>query len=198
VPVVRRLAASLDVPISIDTFKAEVAAAALDAGADLVNSVWGLAADPELGPLVAERGVPLVLMHNQKGTEYHDLMGEVTGWLQRELERAVEHGIAWEQLIVDPGIGFGKTKEHNLEIMARLDGLRSLGRPILFGSSRKSTIGYVLDAPADDRLEGTAATNALAIARGADVIRVHDVRALARVAKMTDAIVRRGWWPTSS
>ncbi len=205
-PVIIALAAAVDIPISIDTSKAEVAAAALDAGASIVNDVWGLRLDPEMAGLVAARGVPLVLMHNRSrprtavqeaqlggryvGSEYDNLLEDVTRELEESIERALAAGVASEQIIIDPGIGFGKTVEQNLELTNRLDHFRQLGYPLLYGSSRKSFIGYTLDLPPDDRIDGTAATVAIAIERGADIVRVHDVRQMARVARMTDAIIR--------
>ena len=205
-PVVERLAREFDVPISIDTYKAEVARRALDTGAHMVNDVWGLRMDPELAGLVAERGVPVVVMHNRSrpkdavqeerlggryvGVEYEDLMADIIRELRGSVQIALDAGVAWERIIVDPGLGFGKTVEQNLEIMDRLSELKVLGRPILVGPSRKSFIGYTLDLPPEERLEGTAATVALCIARGADIVRVHDVREMVRVARMTDAIVR--------
>ncbi len=207
VPVVRALAAELEVLISIDTYRAEVAAAALDAGAHLINDVWGLRADPELAPLAAERGVPVILMHNRSqpadasisdrlggrylGVEYDDLIGDVKEELSESVDIAHGAGISDERIILDPGIGFGKTVEQNLELLDRLEEVRALGYPVLVGTSRKSFIGYTLDAPPDDRVEGTAATVAIAIARGADIIRVHDVVPMVRVAKMADAVTRR-------
>lgn len=179
-----------DMLISVDTSKAEVAAAALAAGADLINDVRGLTADPELAAVVAAAGVPVVVMHDIVPEDNVDLMTSLIRELSRRLDRAVAAGIAWERLIVDPGFGFGKDWQQNLEILRRLAELRVLGRPILVGTSRKSTIGRVLGLPEDDRVEGTAATVALAITGGADIVRVHDVRAMARVAKMTDAVVR--------
>lgn len=196
VPVIERLRAILDVPVSIDTYKAEVARAAFAAGAALVNDVWGLQRDPVLAPTAAELRAPLVVTHNQHGTDYADLIGDVTASLGRSVELAVGAGVPRESVIVDPGFGFGKTPAQNLELLRRLDDIReSLGRPVLIGTSRKSTIGLVLGGlPPDERLEGAAATVALAIARGVDIVRVHDVRAMVRVARMSDAIVR-GWTP---
>ncbi len=191
-PVVRGLAASLDIPISIDTYKSEVARAALDAGASIINDVWGLKRDPDMAALAAREGVPVILMHNQTGTHYEDLAPDVMSALRSSLDLALEAGIPVENVILDPGMGFGKTAEHNLEILRRLAEFRDLGRPLLVGMSRKRTIGYVLDLPVDDRVEGTAATVALSIANGADIVRVHDVKVMARVARMTDAVVR-GW-----
>ena len=191
-PVVRGLAASLDIPVSIDTYKSEVARAALDAGASIINDVWGLKHDAEMAVLAAREGVPVVLMHNQVGTDYVDLVPDVIDSLRSSLNLALDAGVSIENVILDPGMGFGKTAEHNLQILRSLQELKSLGRPLLVGMSRKRTIGYVLGLPVDDRVEGTAATVALSIANGADIVRVHDVKAMTRVARMTDAVVR-GW-----
>ena len=191
-PVVRGLAANLEIPVSIDTYKSQVARAALDAGASIINDVWGLRHDPDMAALAATQGVPVILMHNQTGTDYEDLVPDVINALRSSLSLALEAGIPVENVILDPGMGFGKTAEHNLEILRRLGEFRELGRPLLVGMSRKRTIGYVLDLPPDDRVEGTAATVALSIANGADIVRVHDVKVMARVARMTDAVVR-GW-----
>ena len=194
VPVVKAIRAALpDMPISIDTTRAEVAAAALDAGADMVNDIWGVAAEDALLRLAAERSLPIVLMHNREQPRYVNVVAEVIANLSRALDRALSAGIAWEATIVDPGIGFGKTAEQNLAVLHDLHFLATLGRPILLGASRKSTIGKVLDLPADQRVEGTMATTALGIAAGADIIRVHDVQPNVRVARMADAIVRGGW-----
>jgi dihydropteroate synthase len=188
VPVIRAIREALpDMPVSIDTTNPRVAEAALDAGADMLNDVWGVGDADAMAHLAAERGVPMVVMHTRVEPRYR------IADLARALERAVGLGARWESLIVDPGIGFGKTAEQNLAVLRDLDALRALGRPILLGTSRKSTIGKVLDLPADQRLEGTLATTALGIARGADIVRVHDVAANARAARMSDAVVRRGW-----
>ena len=191
VPVVQALRSALpDVPLSIDTTKAAVAAAALDAGADLVNDVWGVADDDALLRLAASRGTPIVLMHNRAEARYTSLIAEILADLQRAIERAVRCGIAWDSIIVDPGFGFGKTAAHNLVLLRELASLRVLGRPILLGTSRKSTLGKVLDLPPDQRVEATLATTALGIAAGVDIVRVHDVRPNVRAARMADAIVR--------
>ena len=190
VPLIRALAGRVSVPIAVDTSKAAVAAAALAAGATLINDVRGLQADPELAAVAARAGVPVVVMHDQVPDDRGDLLASIVGELSRRLDRALAAGIAWEQLIVDPGFGFGKGPRENLELLRRLGELRVLGRPILAGTSRKGTIGRVLGLPPDERVEGTAATVALAIAGGADLVRVHDVRAMVRVARMTDAVVR--------
>jgi dihydropteroate synthase len=189
-PALTAIRARTAVLLSVDTSKAAVAAAAIAAGADLVNDVRGFAADPEMAAVVARAGVPAVLMHDVPPVAGDDLMTSIRRELARRLDRAVAAGVAWERLIVDPGFGFGKDWRQNLELLRRLGELRALGRPILAGTSRKSTIGRVLGLPEDDRLEGTAATVSLAIAGGADIVRVHDVRAMARVARMTDAVVR--------
>ncbi len=207
VPVIRALRARFDVPISVDTSKAAVAVEGLDAGADLVNDVWGLRADPDLAGLVARRGVPVIIMHNRSApadvavaervggfyarADYADLIADVRRELRVSVEIARRAGIADARIILDPGIGFGKTPPQNLELLDRTDAIRALGFPMLVGPSRKSFIGLTLDLPPDDRVEGTAAAVAVAITRGADIVRVHDVRPMVRVARMTDAIVRR-------
>jgi dihydropteroate synthase len=192
VPAVRAIAAAVSVPISVDTSKAAVAEAALEAGARVVNDVWALAADPRIAAVVAHAGVPVVLMHNQEGTHYRELVPDVIAALAARVRFAEEAGIPRAQLIVDPGIGFGKSAEHNLEVIDRLDELKVLGLPILLGPSRKRFIGRILgDAPPEQRLEGTAAAVAIGIARGADIVRVHDVEAMVKVARVADAITRR-------
>ncbi len=193
VPVVAAVHAALPgTPISVDTTKPVVAAAALDAGAAMVNDVWGVGADDALLRLAAERDVPIVLMHNRREPRYADLVAEVVADLRRAIDRAIRAGCRRESLIVDPGFGFGKTAAHNLVILRELGALRVLGRPILLGTSRKSTLGRVLDLPPEERLEATLATTALGIAAGADIVRVHDVGPNVRVARMADAVVR-GW-----
>ncbi len=195
VPVIAALRAALpDVPLSVDTTKPAVADAALDAGADLVNDVWGVADDDSIARVAAAHGTPLVVMHNRARARYADLVGEVVDDLERALERAVRAGVPRESLIVDPGFGFGKTALDNLVLLRRIGALRALGRPILLGASRKSTIGAVLDLPADDRLEGTLVTSALGVAGGVDLVRVHDIEANVRAVRMADAVLR-GWTP---
>lgn len=191
-PVLRRLVDEIPVPVSIDTTKANVARRALEAGAHILNDQWSLRSGPEMAAVAAEYGVPVIFMHNQKGTEYQDLIGDMVEYFRGSLEVALAAGIPLERIIVDPGIGFGKTVEQNLEAIRRLGELRCLGRPILLGTSRKSLIGKTLNLPANQRVEGTAATVAVGIANGADIIRVHDVKEMARVARMTDAVVGRG------
>ena len=193
-PIVRAIRTALpDMPLSIDTTKRSVAEAALDAGAVLVNDIWGTAESSPMATVAAAHRLPLFVMHNREEARYTNVVAEVLADLQRALERALAAGVAWDNLIVDPGIGFGKTPGQNLAVLRDLGLVAALGRPILVGTSRKSTIGKVLDLPADQRLEGTLATTALAIASGADMVRVHDVQPNLRVARMSDAIVRGGW-----
>ena len=207
-PVIERLSEEFETLISIDTYKALVAEKALARGADLVNDVWGLRADPELKTVISEHQVPVILMHNRSdpsnaqikeqlggryvGVEYEDLLQDVKRELMESVQIAREAGIPEKHIILDPGIGFGKTVNQNLKLLNRLDEIRGLGYPVLLGPSRKSFIGYTLDLPPEERVEGTAATVSIGIDRGADIIRVHDVAQITRVAKMTDAIVRGG------
>ena len=203
IPVVERLAQDISVPLSVDTYKLEVARQALAAGVSMINDIWGLKKEPGLAELAAQKGVPIALMSNQRGSRCQDIISTVISDLERAIEQALGAGVPRENIIIDPGIGFGKTQEQNLEVLRRLETLKALGRPILLGSSRKSFIGWVLDLtpeqkssevafvpPGDRRLEATAATIAIGIAKGADMVRVHDVKEMARVCKMTDAIVR--------
>jgi dihydropteroate synthase len=206
-PVIAALAAEFEVLISIDTYKAKVAEAALKAGAHIVNDVWGLRGDPLLGEVVSGYEASVILMHNRSnpgsvevrerlgsayhGAEYDDLLEDVKRELMESVELAKQAGVPDERILLDPGIGFGKTVQQNLELIDRLDEIRALGYPVLLGPSRKSFIGYTLDLPPDQRVEGTGATVSVGIARGADIVRVHDVENVVRVARMTDAIVRR-------
>ncbi len=208
IPVIRALNKNFsEAIVSIDTYKAQVAEEAIKAGAHIVNDVWGLRADDRLAFVVAKYKTPVILMHNRSnpasvevrekfgnayiGAEYQDLIEDVKHELMNSVDLAQKAGIAESHIVLDPGIGFGKTREHNLELVNRLDEIRELGYPVLLGTSRKSFIGFTLDLPADQRVEGTAATVAVGITRGADIIRVHDVKEMTRVAKMTDAIVRK-------
>ena len=194
VPVVRAVRDALPyMPLSIDTTKRDVAEAALADGAGLINDVWGTSESSPMAAVAAAHGVPLIVMHNRAEARYRNVVAEVMADLQRALDRALDAGVPWESLIVDPGIGFGKTAEQNIALLGELGLLAALGRPIVLGTSRKSTIGKVLDLPPDQRLEGTLATTALGIASGADMVRVQDVQPNVRVARMTDAIVRGGW-----
>ena len=194
IPVVEAVRAALpDMPLTIDTTKVEVVGAALHAGAHGLNDIWGVSPDDSLARLAAERGVPIILMHNREQAVYGDLVPEVLGDLRRAIDKARRAGVPEADILIDPGIGFGKTAEHNLLLLRDLGRLRELGRPILLGTSRKSTIGKVLDLPQpEDRVEGTLATTALGVAAGVDIVRVHDVRENVRAARMADAIVR-GW-----
>lgn len=205
IPVIAQLAQKVRVPISIDTYKAEVARQAIAAGATIVNDVWGGRMDPEISRVAAETHAYIVLMHNRSqpkdaeqkerlggryiGVHYDNLMEDIARELQQQIDAALAAGILRERIIIDPGIGFGKTVEQNLEIVRRLDELKSLGYPLLVGPSRKSFVGYTLDLPVDERLEGTAAAVALCIDRGASIVRVHDVQAMRRVAAFADAVV---------
>ena len=194
VPVIAAIREALpDIPISVDTTKPTVADAAMAAGADLVNDIWGVADDDSLARVAATSGAPLVLMHNRAEPRYEDLVADVIADLAAAMERAVRAGVDRERLIVDPGFGFGKTPEQNLAVLGRIGELRVLGRPILLGTSRKSTLGLILDLPADQRLEATLATTALGIAGGVDIVRVHDVEANLRAARTADAIIRGTW-----
>ncbi|HEY6377782.1 MAG TPA: dihydropteroate synthase [Candidatus Dormibacteraeota bacterium] len=195
IPVIRALVAQQALPVSVDTRKATVAAAAVAAGATVVNDVWGLRADPAMAEVCAAHEVGVVVMHNQRGTEYVDLMEAVAQALRESLAVAERWGIDSERIAIDPGFGFGKTPAHNLELVRRLGELRGLGRPILVGPSRKSTIGLVLagggpPAPVPERLEGTLALNVLAVAAGADLLRVHDVPETVRALRLADAVAR--------
>jgi dihydropteroate synthase len=191
IPAIERLADELPAPISIDTYKSVVASRALEAGASIINDVWGLKQETKLAQIAAEAGVPIILASNQRDKPCSsDIMVEVISDLEGGINLARAAGVAEDNIIIDPGIGFGKSLEQNLEIIRRLAELKSLGKPILLGTSRKSMIGLVLEMPPDQRLEGTAATVAIGIANGADIIRVHDVGQMVRVCRMSDAIIR--------
>ena len=206
-PVIKALLAEFELPVSVDTYKAPVAEAALQAGAHMVNDIWGFRADPDLAGVVARYQAPVILMHNRSswvhaeikehlgghyvGMAYENLLDDICRELLESVALAHTAGVPDEAIILDPGIGFGKTVEQNLELVNRLGEIRALGYPVLLGPSRKSFIGYTLNAPPDQRLEGTAAAVAVGIVRGADIVRVHDVEYMVRVARMTDAIVRR-------
>lgn len=207
VPVIAAVRAALpNMPLSVDTYRAPVAQAALDAGADIVNDVWGLRADADIAALAAARGAPVILMHNRTrpgyadidrrlggqyiGAHYDDLLGEVYDELAGLAAGAMAAGIEADQIVLDPGLGFGKSLDQNLALMNHLGHFKSLGYPVLVGPSRKSFIGRTLNVPVEDRLAGTAAAIAVSIVRGADIVRVHDVAEMAQVARMTDAILR--------
>ncbi len=191
-PLLEQLLPTIGVPVSIDTTKSAVAERAIDLGAAIINDQWGLQGDPRMAAVAARFNVPVIAMHNKKGdSDYADLIKEVIEFLRRSLAIADAAGLDANLMIVDPGIGFAKTAAQNIEVLRRLAELRVLGRPILLGTSRKSTIGRLLgDAPPDERVEGTAATVALGIAAGADIVRVHDVKAMTRVVRVADALTR--------
>lgn len=205
-PVIESLVSNFDIPISIDTYKADVAGNALKAGANIINDIWGLKADPNMAATAAQHDVPVILMHNRSnpksaevkerlggryiGVEYNNLIEDIKKELMESVGIAKDAGIDKKKIILDSGIGFGKTVEQNLELLNRTNEIKSLGYPVLVGPSRKSFIGYTLDLPPDQREEGTAASITVSIVRGADIVRVHNVELLSRVIKMADAIVR--------
>ena len=207
IPVIQLISSEFDVLISIDTYHALVAEAAIQAGARIVNDVWGFKADPEIAGIAARFNVPVILMHNRSswanseiknhlgghyvGVPYDNLIEDIKKELLESVSLAHEAGIPEQHIILDPGIGFGKTVDQNLELIDRLEEIKTLGFPLLYGPSRKSFIGFTLDLPVDERVEGTAAAVALGIAKGADIVRVHDVGYMNRVIRMTDAIIRR-------
>ncbi len=198
IPLIERLSGELPVPLSIDTYKSSVARKALRAGASIVNDISGLRFSPDMANVAAEYGAAVVIMHikgtprnMQQNPVYADVVGEIAAYLEEGIEIAVKAGVDREKIMIDPGIGFGKTLEHNLEILNRLDEFRALGRPIVLGTSRKKFIGTVLNVPVpEERIDGTAATVALGIERGAGIVRVHDVARMTQVARMTDAILK--------
>lgn len=192
-PVIVRLAAETDTIISLDTIRAEVAEEAIRHGVHIINDIWGLQGDPAMAEVVARLRVPVVIMHNQATTDYSDLMGEMTAFFQRSLAIAREAGIPEDQIILDPGIGFGKTPLQNVEVMGHLEPFVDLGYPFLLATSRKSTLGRILDLPPKERVEGTIATTVLGIAQGVDMVRVHDVKENRRAAQVADAIIRGNW-----
>jgi dihydropteroate synthase len=204
IPVIQYLAPAVNVPISVDSYKYEVVRLAIENGASIINDQWGLKKDIRLAELAAEHKVPIILMSNQRDkggfdptikrdTAYYeaDIMNEVISSLRKSIQTAIHAGIPKDNIIIDPGLGFGKTWQYDLEIIKRLDELKVLDRPILLGPSRKSFIKMILSLPADDRVEGTAAAVAIGISKGADIVRVHDVKQMARVCRVSDAIVRK-------
>lgn len=198
-PVLSRLREVLTIPISVDTYRADVAERALQEGADMVNDIWALRADPRMAQVIARAAAPLILMHNQRGTFYKEVIEETISSLRRSIARAESAGIIPSNIMVDPGFGFGKKAEENLEILRCLGELKdALGKPLLLGTSRKSTIGRMLGLPVEERLEGTAATVAIAITKGVDMVRVHDVKEMVRVVRMSDAVMRGSRSPEAS
>ncbi|OEG00328.1 dihydropteroate synthase [Vulcanibacillus modesticaldus] len=189
IPIIERLSQEISVPISIDTYKAEVAKRAIEAGAHIINDVWGFKRDPDMANVAAELEVPVILMHNREDRNYQSLMDDIIADLRESIDIAIKAGVKDDNIILDPGIGFAKTYEQNLVVMNRLDEIVALGYPVLLGTSRKSMIGLTLDLPVDQRLEGTAATVSIGIAKGCKIMRVHDVKEIKRVCKMMDAII---------
>ncbi len=192
VPIIKALVKEVDVPISIDTYKAETAKAAVEAGAHIINDVWGAKKDPLMAAAAAEKGVPIILMHNREDKEYEVFMRDAVQDLQESISLVKKAGVMDEQIILDPGIGFAKSFEQNLEMMRNVDILVSLGYPVLYATSRKRVIGHVLDLPVEERMEGTGATVCWGIQKGCQLVRVHDVKEMARMAKMTDALMGKG------
>ncbi|WP_031406279.1 dihydropteroate synthase [Geobacillus vulcani] len=192
IPAVKAIAEAVNVPISIDTYKAEVARQAIEAGAHMINDVWGAKADPDMARVAATYGVPIILMHNRRDMAYRDLISDMIADLQESIRIAKGAGVKEENIILDPGIGFAKTVEHNLEVMRRLDEFAALGYPLLLGTSRKRFIGHVLNVPVEERMEGTGATVCLGIVKGVHIVRVHDVLPIARMVKMMDAMLGKG------
>lgn len=195
-PVIRKIVQEIEIPVSVDTSKSVVALEALKAGAHIINDVSGLNADPNMAKTLAEWSCPIVIMHNSDDSTYTNIIEEVKTKLDRNVQNALNAGIAPSNIIIDPGIGFGKTPDDNLDLINKLQSINSGELPILIGTSRKSTIGHILNTNVDERLEGTSATVAISIARGADIIRVHDVFEMKRVSTMTDAIIR-SWRPSN-
>ena len=194
IPALEAISTRVRIPISVDTYKPEVARRALQAGATIINDQWGLQGDPAMAQVAAKSGAPIILMHNRRGSRYNDLISDIKASLSHSVSAALDAGVSIEKIVLDPGIGFGKTPEHNLEVLRRLQEIKALGFPLLVGASRKSTIGLVLGLPVDQRVEGTSATVSLSIREGADMVRVHDVQHMVRVSRMTDAVVR-DWRP---
>lgn len=189
IPIIRAVSETVDVPISIDTYKAEVAKQALDAGATYINDVWGAKADPLMAKVAADYQVPIILMHNRQNKDYQDLLADIIMDLKGSIAICLEQGVEKENIILDPGIGFAKTYQQNLEVMRRLDEIVALGYPVLLGTSRKSFIAKTLNLPVDERIEGTGATVCLGISKGCQIVRVHDIKEMSRMAKMMDAML---------
>ena len=191
VPMIEAVKANFDIPISLDTYKSGVAEAGIRAGADLINDIWGLKYDNHMAKVIAKSGLPCCLMHNRKEPDYTDFIADFLKDMQETIDIAKKAGIADENIILDPGVGFGKTYENNLEIINKLECMHTLGYPILLGTSRKSVIGLTLDLPADQRMEGTVATTVIGVMKGVAFVRVHDVKENYRALKMTEAILGR-------
>ncbi|MDQ0228496.1 dihydropteroate synthase [Metabacillus niabensis] len=192
IPVIKRLSEEVDVPISIDTYKAEVAKQSIEAGATIINDIWGAKADPNMASVAATYNVPIILMHNRNNLNYKDLIPDMIEDLIESVKIVKDAGVKDENIILDPGVGFAKTMDDNLQVMNHLDAFVALGYPVLLGTSRKRFIGHVLDLPANDRMEGTGATVCLGIERGCQIVRIHDVLEISRMAKMMDAMLGKG------
>jgi dihydropteroate synthase len=189
IPVVEAVSKAVDVPISIDTYKAETAKQAIEAGAHIINDVWGAKKEPEIAKVAAEYGVPIILMHNRINRNYSSFIRDVIQDVYESIFIAKQAGVTDEQIILDPGIGFAKDVKQNIEMMQHLDVLVSLGYPVLLGTSRKSMIGKILDLPVNERVEGTGATVCYGIQKGCQIVRVHDVKEISRMTKMMDVLV---------
>ncbi|PGT90929.1 MULTISPECIES: dihydropteroate synthase [Bacillaceae] len=192
IPVIKNLSHVIKAPISIDTYKAEVAKQAIEAGASIINDVWGAKADPNMAKVAAEYDVPIILMHNRTNKDYEQLIPDMIVDLMESVTIAKEAGVKDEKIILDPGIGFAKTMDDNLEVMRNLDAFVQLGYPVLLGTSRKTFIGHILDVPPTERMEGTGATVCLGIQKGCQIIRIHDVLEMSRMAKMMDVMLGKG------
>lgn len=190
IPVVKRLSSETEAIISLDTIRAEVAEEGIKNGGHIINDIWGLQRDLDMAKVAAKYKVPVVIMHNQDGTNYNNMIEDIKDFFKKSLIIAKQAGISDDMIILDPGIGFGKTSEQNIELMSQLDTIKTIGYPVLLGTSRKSMLGKILDLPPKERMEGTLATTVLGIAQGMDIVRVHDVTENLRAAKVTDAIIR--------
>ncbi|BFK80660.1 dihydropteroate synthase [Clostridium baratii] len=190
VPIIRAIKENFDIPVSIDTYKSKTAEAAIEAGADVINDIWGFKKDKEMAKVAAKYNVPCILMHNRENKEYSDLMKDVVFDLVESINIALNAGVSRENIILDPGIGFAKTLNENLIVMNNLEKIKDLGYPVLLATSRKSMIGLTLDEPVDQRVEGTIATTVLGITKGCEFVRVHDIRENKRACVMTDAMLK--------
>ncbi len=191
-PIIRKMKQAVSIPISIDTYKAEVAQQSIEAGATMINDVWGAKKDPEMANVAAAYQVPIILMHNRDNREYTDLIEDMKRDLEESVRIVKDAGVKDHNIILDPGVGFAKTPEDNLFVMRHLEAFNDLGYPVLLGTSRKSFIGKVLDLQVEERMEGTGATVCLGIQKGTDIVRVHDVLSIARMTKMMDAMIGKG------
>lgn len=191
IPMIQAIREKTDILISVDTYKAETARRAIEAGADIINDIWGAKADPNMAKVASDYDVPIILMHNRDNLDYKDIIQDMIVDLKESIDIVHEAGVQDEQIILDPGIGFAKNFDHNLEVMNRLDEIKALGYPVLLGTSRKRFIGEVLNAAVDERVEGTGATVCLGITKGCEIVRVHDVREISKMVRMMDAMIKR-------